>query len=365
MSDETKTVEIAEPVKPAEAQAPTVEAVKAEGWTDKEIKSAQERGLVAKEEEAPAKKVEPAAPAKADEPVKPELKPSSLPDFEIKDPAKEKVFLETFGPGTPQRAMYFRMKHERQARQNAEADVAKMRGESEALKARLEAIEKNAAPQVDADGNPVDPDNQPLTLAKLKELQKAEAEANEKRMAEQQEVATRVRDAQTFQEEFARSTLPNFDDAVEKAADLMKNLDALLPEKWKQTKAIQLMRDLQRAAMVADQLGVEDYNAAFIAYEIGQMHPEWGKKSDNGTKADKDGKIVDPKANGGLTPDQVKRLEERNRRPASSASVSGGGGKRTVNVEDVTVADINAMDFRQRAAFRAKHPERYVKLVRG
>ena len=48
-------------------------------------------------------------------------KGSDLPDFTM-TPAQEKVFLETFGAGTAPRAMYFRMKNERQARQRAEAE---------------------------------------------------------------------------------------------------------------------------------------------------------------------------------------------------------------------------------------------------
>ncbi len=70
------------------------------------------------------------------------------------------------------RALYFRMKNERQARQAAEARTRE-------LEVRLDALEKaKAAPEVirDEQGQEIDPELQPLTLKALKAMRDQEAE---------------------------------------------------------------------------------------------------------------------------------------------------------------------------------------------
>lgn len=154
-------------------------------------------------------------------------------------------------------------------------------------------------------------------------------------MRRDQEVNSRaaaIADAQRSQEEYAKEIYPDFDDVVGKAKDVIKNLDAI-PEPWKRAKAVKLFKELQTAATNADSLGLDDYNGAMIAYEIGQLHPSYGQR------AEQNGEFVkpEPKANGGHTPDQMKRIEENTLRRASSASVAGGGGKRVVSADDVTI----------------------------
>ena len=346
---EAKTVEVA-----AEAAA-TAPAAKAgpdelikQGWTPAEVARGEKLGLVAKPEEA--KKDEP----KKDEPVKAEEKPkpvsNQLPDFTM-TPEQEKVFLDTFGSGTAPRAMYFRMKNERHSRQAVEA-------RNRELEAELAAAKKAPVPETDPES-----EDQPLTLRQLRELQKAEAERLDRDAASRQERGASVSKAQAEQEEYARSLYVDFDATVVRAGEVMKNLEALVPEKWKQAKTLKLVRELQFAAANADRIGLEDYNAALIAYEIGQMHPEHGKQPEkkDGTGTSKE----DPKANGGLTPEQMKRVVDNTQKRASSASVTGGNGRRTVSVEDVDLAILNKMTYAERDAFRKDHPQRYATLLRG
>lgn len=372
-----ETFEVVEPTVKAEVVTPTREELKEKGWSAKELESAEKRGMITipkkKEEPKPEDKTE----IKTEDSVKPdEIVPeaktkSSLPDFTFKTPEQEKAFLDAFGTGTPQRAMYFRMKNERQARQAAEAERDKERKERESLEVRIKALETKPADDLSLEGEETDPDEKPLTLKQLKELQKKEAEEAEKKKAEMNQRASVVAEAQQTQEEYARSIYPDFDDTVAKAAEVMKNLDALIPEKWKQAKAIKLIRDLQIAAANAEKIELDEYHAAHIAYEIGQMHPNYGKPADkepaNGDASDKDGKSKDPKkVNGGrLTPEQMKRIEENTQRRASSASVSGGSGSRTISAEDVDLAALNKMGYSERQRFREKHPDRYAKLLRG
>jgi hypothetical protein len=105
---------------------------------------------------------------------------------------------------------------------------------------------------------------------------------------------------------------------------------------------------------------LDDDNAAHIAYAIGSFHPDHGKTPvKTGTPK------VDPKGNGALTTEQMKRVETNTQRRASSASVAGGGGKRVISVDDVDLATIVKMSPAERLRFSEKHPDQYAKLLRG
>jgi hypothetical protein len=363
-------VEITEPEAAPDVVSPTRAELKERGWGAVEIDLAEKRGMVKKEEEKkpetkkediPVEKVE----EKKEEPKVEEKPKSSLPDFEITDPAKEKAFLEAFGAGTPQRAMYFRMKNERQSRQRAQADLQAEKVKAAALEARLAALEGKKSPVVDENGNEIDPDDRPLTLKQLKEMQKAEQEAFEKQQQENHARAQSVTEAQKVQEDYTREIYPDFDDTLKKAAEVMQNLDTMIPEKWKQAKAVKLIRELQVAAANADKMDLDEYHGPMIAYEIGQLHPSYGKTNGKEPKKEEREVLKDPKANGSLTPEQMKRIEENNSRRVSSASITGGGGKRTIDAEDVGLAELNAMNYLERQNFRDKHPNRYAKLLRS
>lgn len=378
MSDEkgTDTIEVAEPTAPAAAkvETPTREELRAKGWSAAELDSAEKQGRIAKKDEkkeeakaetakAPEVKAEEKSPEK-DEPKKEAPKRSSLPDFTFQTPEQEKAFMDAFGPGTPQRAMYFRMKNERQSRQAAES-------RNRELEARIQALESMKAErkvETDENGKEIDPEEKPLTLKQLREMQQKEAEEAQKKERELREQAQVVTEAQTAQEEYARSVLPDFDDSVKLAKEVMQNLDTLVPEKWKQGQVIDLVQKLQIAAANAHKLGLDDFNAAFIAHEIGKYHPNYGKSA-NGSKAethtDGNPERPDTKANGGLTPEQMKRIEANTQRRASSASIPGGSGKRTVSVDDVDLAELNRMNLDERKRFKEKHPDKYAKLLRG
>ena len=378
MSDEVQTVDITEPEvsKAPENKPATREELKASGWSEAELESAEKRGMIQK---PPKKKEEPetdetttAEPkvpevkeAPKEEPKKEAPKRSTLPDFTFQTPEQEKVFLDAFGAGTPQRAMYFRMKNERQSRQAAESRVRE-------LEARIQALETplpEKRMELDENGNEIDPEDKPLTLKQLRELQKKEAEERTKADQELNSRARVVTDAQRTQEEFARSVLPDFDGTINLAKDVMANLDTIVPEKWRQEKVVRLIQQLQVAAANADKLGADDYNAAFIAHEIGQFHPDYGKAADGeNAEMHSDGNPDrSDKVNGGRkhTPDEMKRIEANTQRRASSASIPGGGGKRTVSVDDVGLPELNRMPFVERQRFKEKYPDKYAKLLRG
>lgn len=361
----------------AAVKLPTPEEAKAEGLTADEIERAEKRGLVAKPEEKkeePAK-VEAEPEAKKEEPKtedhnrrEEDKAKSSLPDFTFKTPEQEKVFLDAFGAGTPQRAMYFRMKNERQARQAAEKRAEELENRIKALETAKPAVETQ---ELDELGNPIDPEDKPLTIKQLRELQKKESEEIERKNKENQQRAATVSEAQQTQEDYMRSVHEDFDDAVKLTTDLVKNLDSLVKDEWQKEEVIDLVRKLQVAAAQADKIDLDRNHAARIAYRIAKFHPHYGQKADtkpvpNGDSADKDGKSPNPKkANGGLTPEQMKRIEENTNRRASSASVQGGGGSRSISADDVDAATLDKMPYSDRQKFKQKHPDLYAKLLRG
>ena len=340
------------------ADKPTREDAKALGWSASEMDSAEKLGMITKAEDkkAPEAKAEPKVepvPEAKPEPAKEEKPPEpkshgNLPDMKF-TPEEEATVTKTFGAGHPLRAFYFRAKNERKARQAAEDRARTLEAENAALK---------SIPKAPVEGEE-DIENQPLTLKTLKELQRQEAAAIEAQRAQQSERANKVVSAQAEQEEFARSVYTDFDDTVNRAKDVMQNLDTLVPEKWKQAKVVELVRKLQVAAANADKIGLDDYNAAMIAYEIGQMHPDHGTVPKTGTAK------VDPKGHGTLTPDQMRRAQENTQRRGSSAAVGGSGGRRVVSADEVALQDLVKMDAKTRLDFSQKHPDRYAKLLRG
>lgn len=363
-----ETVEIPEPVVVNAPEVPTRDDVKSRGWSKAEMDSAEKLGLITKSKKE-EEKVEPkpdetkpdlleekkAEPTKGEEQKVPEKKFQRLPDLSLTE-EQEKALSGILPPGNPLRGMYFRMKNERTARQNLEAQLAKEREEKAALELRV----KRASPGTEPEENDEDPDDKPLTVRALRELREQEASEYAKKQAEINARASAVTDAQRSQEEFAREIYTDFDEVVTRASEVIKNIDSIA-EPWKRSKAVKLFRDLQQAAANADTLGLDDYNAAMIAYEIGQLHPLHGQKAEQNGNAPK----PEPKANGGLTPDQMKRIEENTQRRASSASVPGGSGKRFVSADEVSLADLNKMTTEQRLSFREKHRDRYDKLLRG
>lgn len=371
-SNATTTVEISAPVEsaPAPKKAPTREELKERGFSDSELVMAEKHSMVSKtEEKKPDVKSEPEAEVKQEGSgeVKEEAKDkrqaerrSSLPDFSMTE-EQERVFLETFGKGTPQRGTYLRMKSERRARQAAEARIRE-----------LEAIvETNKVPKVepkleiDADGNEIDPEDKPLTTRQWKELQRKEQEERESKDNELRTQAQNVSSAIKEQEESVRAIAPDFDNVVKLSTDLIQNLDDLVPDLKTQKRIIRRFKDLQVAAVNAHKLGIDDENAADIAYELGKFHPDFGKQ--NGHSSDADGKPKNPdtKANGSHTPEQMKRIADNTQRRMSSASIPGSGGKRTISVEDVGLKELNAMNSDERFKFSKSYPDRYAKLMRG
>jgi hypothetical protein len=285
-------------------------------------------------------------------------------------PEQEEAFHKIFPAGTKPNSFYVGMKIERIKRQAALREAEQLRKELADHKAKLEALEKaprKAETFTDENGNEIDPDDRPLTMKQIREMRRQEQEEQERQRAEIEGRSRASAQAHAEQEEMAREMLPDFDDSLKLAGELAKDLDGIITDPVDNKFARKLMVEFQYAVANADKLGANDLNAAEIAYKLGRLHPNYGKKSATGQKAD-DGTPSenDPnKGNGSLTPEQLKRLEANTQRRASSASIPGGSGKRAVLPDEVTVDNLNRMDHEQRKRFRDKYPDQYEKLLRG
>lgn len=358
---------------------PTREQLRSEGWSAEEMDKAEKLGLLPKAEKKPqAAKGKPAAPQtteKGEEPepekpeekteaAKPQAKPQvGLPQFALSE-EDEKRFTELFGPGTNVRGLFFRMKNERQARQALE----ERERQKDARIAELEAALKGKKPASPAEGEEgeegAEADDRPLTRKELEAIFQERAAKEEQQRQELRQKRAKMLESAASQEEYAKSVYTDFEDTVKLAHDLIQNLDQLFPEKHQKAQVQSLVRDLQIAQARADQFELDDRHGPMIAYEIGRLHPKYGTAKP-GPKTEKTDPPSGPKANGGLKPETVRRMEEVTQRRQSSASVSNGGGKRAVIAEEVTAADLLKMDSKQLVEFRTAYPERYAEILRG
>lgn len=368
-------VEVTEPTVIQEAEAPSRDELKAKGWTADELASAEKHGLVKPKED---KKPEPKPEQKAEKNVVvPEVVPDGepkkmedkrnvfdgVPDFDL-TPEQEKALTGILPAKSPAKALYFRMKNERRARQSIELKLKEEQDARAALESRLQAFENGVKEKKDDDLDILgtvedDSEDKPLTIKRWREEQKREQEEMQRKAQEVDHLARIVAEAQQTQEEYARTVYEDFDEVVDKAKEVISGIDKI-PEPWKRAKALKLFQDLRSAAAIAHEYRVDDYNGPMIAYEIGLLHPSYGKNADiNGSSS-----RPEPKDDGGLTPEQMKRMEENAQRRVSSASVSGGSRK-VMSADQVTMQDYARMTADQRLKFRTKYPERHAKLTRG
>ncbi len=350
---------------------PSHEDLKSQGWSQTEIEMAEKQGKLKKKSESKAEvkpdtkaepKTETSTKAETVEDDRKEEKAvqvdrrGTFPEYNL-TPEKEKALNELLGPGDHVRGTYHRMKNERLMRQKAEAHIRE-------LEAKLQST-LEAKPQHVIDENGDEEEAKPLTRKELIDLLDQKELDREKKMEQARNQGGMVAESLKSQEEYVKSVYPDYDETLKLASDVMQNLEYLIPNKWEQQEAIQLIKDLQIAAANADKYGIDDRNAAIISYRIGKLHPNFGKPQTNGPRSDINGNLDPKKANGSLTPEQMKRMEANTQRGVSSASIPGGGGKRTLSVEDIGLAEYNKMTAVERVEFKTKHPKRFQEILRG
>lgn len=368
-----------EPAPETAADAPVKLSEIAEGaMAPEEIELAVKVGTVVDDEEA--KKEE---PKNEDESVKKsavKAKPEFLEAFE--DPEKEQELFAKFNPNEKamyknSRGLYRATKAAESKRKAAEIErdhvLMKQRVAEEKakrLEAELEAI-KTAKPkeeesEVDAFGNKVKKeaeDEKPLTKKDLEYLKAKEAEEQKKKDEEAQEKNARAQklvevlnaqEADLMAEHEDAAEALTYADAIYKAA-ASNTLDKIFPSPKMARKAYKLCVDFFHATANADKFGEDDYTAADVAYDLGRLHPEFGKKKDaGGASAKEDG--------GQLSPDKVNKIVKNADKRPSSASVTAGGDKHFVPYEEMTMEQLAGLSDEEYAKVPRTVRER---LLRG
>lgn len=370
-----------EPEPETEEARPTVEELKSRGWSEEEIQEAEKRGLTSKgekEEETSREDKKPEQPEqrqekedKGSDQKTDQKKGQRPPSFDL-TPEQESKFKEMFGEGTEPWAMYVGMKRNRRAAQEAKEERDKLLLEMKHRDSQIEDLRQQMNSLLK--GKPKDEEEEfeeekPLTASQLKKLREEEEQEKQKSQREQQDRQAEIARAIQRQDDAMRDRFPDFDDTMKLAAEVIQNRQELFDDPIVLDEVEDMMAQIQMMAANATKFSPEKRNASYVAYKLGKLHPKHGKPNSGEKRADDvNGKNDPEQANGGLTPEQMERINKNATRRSSSASVSGGSSKRVVNPEDVTQDDLLHMSrhepdkFRD---FRAKHPKRYKEIVYG
>jgi len=359
--DEPIKIELAEVTEPVVDRFPTEkEAIEAGELSPEEIALAKESNLLSGGEQSDDDKSkddgdkDKKAEGKEGQEDKDDGKDSQAGEKDSKkgeDLSEEDEYKKLQSYSNNEKGLYWKQKKERRKRQEAERlrDEAVTRTRLhekriEALKAQLDEIrsgKKGEKKPVDdgdidldellndnEDGKQKDADSQKddKHYVTKEELELIEQKKNEEEAAKV-ERGKKLAAVLNEQEKEAKSYYKDFDAVTDLAKELFDD-----PEKFykgdsramqKLSSMVQLMLSTAGKSMDTDQ----DYTAADIMYEIGQMHPKY--KSGEIRKAGGDGKSAE---NGS----GVERMLKNSQKRGSSAAVGSGGGKKFVSVDDIT-----------------------------
>lgn len=343
--NKTEGVEIIEQTPLAPELPPTMEQAKESGLNQEEIQIATKHGIVIEASEEKKEDGVKTEEKKGEENGKTEetQKAETVQDAIEKElePEKEHDVLSKFNIN--ERALYWKLKKEKIKRQNYEAErdqaLVKLKARDEELKKLTDKVselqnnihqKKTEDPLADGEET-TDEDEKPLTMRDLEEREKKKHEEREKQNKVKLERAEKLASVHLELEIDAKSRYTDFDKASEYTSEIIRavnegGLDKIFPDPRVRSRIIRQSNQLLAALSRADEFKEGEYNPADMAYELGTSHPKYGKPSstDNG-ESGKDQ---------GLTPEETRRAAER--RP-SSASLNGGGSRRVISYDDLTV----------------------------
>lgn len=343
MSEEITQIEVPniEAAKPEEK--PTFAELETSGLMPQEIAAAKKHGLAV--EKAPEKKAEGEekppieGEKKANPPAekKEELPKEFTEAFE--NPEKEKEMLSTFTEA--QQGIYWRMRKEHFKRRTAEAQsdqlLVKLNlAEAENKRLKEELKKPKPAPKLDEFGEPIIEEDKPKEEVIEDDIPTEET-------AEEKTQKARVLRAKLNEFEIEGKTkYKDFDEVMDFTKEIIAEINAI--ERKQPTKGlfkddpktISKVRNkvfqLLHAMHNAEQFNEGEWNPSDMGYEIGLLHPNYGKKKD-APAANKEKEVP--------TPEQIAKME-KNAGRTSSAQFSGGG-KKIVSVEDMTVEQFAAL----------------------
>jgi len=380
---EEKTFEIPVKETPKEPEKMTEEKALADGWSNEEIELAKETGMLhgpkdEKKEETPPKE-EPKSEVKKEEPHT-EIKPTGE-DY-LLSPEEEKRLAEVFdkNPDTPRKlknvtANYWGRKHATARAQAAEAERDRLLRELGEQKERIAKLEQGTVKPEE----PTEEDEKPLTKKELRDMlktmQEDETTARKKQQEQSQVQERKIREALTIHESHAKNVYQDFEQVVGLGERLVRRDPKTgefsspvnitnIPEQARK-KAFVLLRQIQSAALRADEMTVSDYTVADMSYDLGKLASEFIKdETQPATEPNTPTGQTTERTSGGLTPEEEERIRKNQHRAGSSASISGSGGRRVLSIDEVTLDDLNAMDSKTFDAFQQKYPDKVEALMR-
>lgn len=306
MADEVVILENGNEVETTTGVEFSLDEAKEGGFTPEEIEMGVKQGLIKEKKAEPQKKEVEQEIEKA-----PEAEKKVIDDDDLE---AEHERIKDYNAN--EKALYFRQKKERQKRQKVES-------ERDFLRAQLLALQKKEAAKIEPEIEPEDEEKY-VTVADQKRKQAEEDKKKAEQEAEQARInseAQRIKARLAEQEEEARELDPNFDKICDLAREVMS----------KQSSG-RYAKEL--VAIAADPEG----NAPEFIYEVAQLHPEYQKV--------KNGKSETEKAETVKKSNNIDRIVANTQKRQSSAAV-GGGGSRTVSLDDLTIADVETMSQEQ------------------
>lgn len=330
--DEVKEAEAVNTVEIIEEVAPVKEEVSLEGLDPLEKALAEKQGVTEKAKEGT--EVKPVANVE-------EKKEPELQTFEDTE-KNEKELLKKYNKN--EQALYFKWKSDKRERQEAkkEAEFATIR--EKGIKLELEKIRANESLSVEklnkinnlltgpSDNITIEAiqeilkfapqekagedKNRPVTVGDLEKIQ--EKNLTEQKAAEEKQkfLATRITEA----ENLGKTKFENYDDIVTQAQEVLEG----------KVEIPAIINIVDLSARLAEAIHNKDIELDTIAeyvHGIAKLNPSFGKKTASQSSAKKESN------------ENIDRILKNASKQQTSASVSGGNGRRLVSLDDLTVED--------------------------
>lgn len=384
VENETPMVEVAE--------APVVEEkvseidLKEAGFTPHEIEVAKKEGMIAEPkaedksrgEGADDKPEKPKTPAHEDAELPQDERPAPV-DGEL-DPENEKEMLSKYNRN--EQALYFQNKRNKVKRQRAEAErdqmtlrynqtakkIEELASRIEAITAKPEAEQSEFADLLEEGEKPKKVEKKYLTREDLELIEKEKAEkikaADENKSAAAKVIHSKIGELSLD----ARARYSDFEETLGYANEIVEKtvsgrLAEIIPDVKTQRKIDVMVRDFLGKLGGLDEDGKpiilgfseDDYNPADLGYEIGQLHPSYGKNGKSSANANNGNKSRE------FTPVELERMERNANKRQTSAGIGGGAGRRLVSLDDITLEQALNLPPEQYAKLPAKTRERLLR----
>lgn len=314
--------------------------------SENEKKLFEKHGLIKNEEGSKDEKSEEEKSKKEKEIIKPQVI-----DYDNLTPEQEKEHVTKWNSN--ERAMYFERKKERSKRQSAQAERdferakrISLERENEQLRKSAELKKEEGSQDESADIDrlldvedkkkpEIKKDEKPLTEKDLEER-----EAKKKHDETEEKAKARVINSKLDEMELeAKSKYEDLDPTLNLATDLFKKAESkelgkIFKDKAQVDLVIGKMKEWAEASL--NILSDNAVNLTELAYEIGQLHPNYKNSEEKGAEKETD-------KGEQLSDDKLRKLEESGRKQKTSASISGAGGRVDEFDEELSYQQLKSM----------------------